>query len=137
MTVAQKTPKICWVDIPADNPERSKKFYSELFGWKIEKDSKIAPGAPEYFTIALPKSKEQTGSAPHFLGGLLKRQNPNHTITIYIDVPSLDTSIAQVKKLGGQVLTNKMPVPGWGYFAICKDTENNAFALWEENKSVK
>jgi uncharacterized protein len=24
-------------------------------------------------------------------------------------------------------------VPGMGYFAICLDTENNAFGLWEED----
>ena len=30
------TPRICWFEIPADNPERAKKFYGSLFGWKIE-----------------------------------------------------------------------------------------------------
>ena len=24
-------------------------------------------------------------------------------------------------------------VPGWGYLAICVDTENNTFGLWEED----
>ena len=26
---------IIWFEIPADNLDRAKKFYSELFGWKI------------------------------------------------------------------------------------------------------
>ena len=26
---------IVWFEIPADNPERAKAFYSNLFGWKI------------------------------------------------------------------------------------------------------
>lgn len=29
------TPSICWSEIPADNPERAKKFYGSLFGWTI------------------------------------------------------------------------------------------------------
>lgn len=31
-------------EIPADNVEKLKAFYSELFGWKIEK----APGSIDY-----------------------------------------------------------------------------------------
>jgi len=27
---------IVWFEIPADNPERVKAFYSNLFGWKID-----------------------------------------------------------------------------------------------------
>jgi uncharacterized protein len=30
-----------------------------------------------------------------------------------------------------------MPVPGMGYFAICLDTENNSFAIWETDSSAK
>jgi uncharacterized protein len=26
---------IIWFEIPADNPDRAKKFYGKLFGWKI------------------------------------------------------------------------------------------------------
>jgi uncharacterized protein len=35
---------IVWFEIPADHPERAKKFYGSLFGWKIEK----FPGADDY-----------------------------------------------------------------------------------------
>ena len=30
-------PTIVHFDIPSDNVERSKKFYSDLFGWKMDK----------------------------------------------------------------------------------------------------
>jgi predicted enzyme related to lactoylglutathione lyase len=42
-----------------------------------------------------------------------------------------------VKKLGGEVCLPKTAVPQMGYFAMCKDTEGNAFALWEMNKGAK
>ena len=38
----------------------------------------------------------------------------------------------EVEKLGGKVVMPKTAVPGWGYLAICMDTENNTFGLWEE-----
>ena len=38
---------IVWFEIPADNPERAKKFYGSLFGWNI----KLFPGMTEYWHI--------------------------------------------------------------------------------------
>jgi hypothetical protein len=32
---------------------------------------------------------------------------------------------------------SKTAVPGLGYFAICTDTENNAFAIWEADSTAK
>ncbi|MEP7153101.1 MAG: hypothetical protein ABI856_15440 [Nitrospira sp.] len=37
-----------WFEIPADKPERAKKFYSSLFGWTIE----AFPGMTDYWHIA-------------------------------------------------------------------------------------
>jgi predicted enzyme related to lactoylglutathione lyase len=41
---------IVWFGIPADNPERAKMFYSNLFGWKIDP----VPGANDYWYIDTP-----------------------------------------------------------------------------------
>jgi predicted enzyme related to lactoylglutathione lyase len=45
--------------------------------------------------------------------------------------------VAKVQKLGGKVSVPKTAVPQMGYFAICQDTENNVFALWERNEKAK
>ena len=39
----------------------------------------------------------------------------------------------KVQELGGKIVKAKTEVPGFGWFAICVDTENNAFVLWEQN----
>lgn len=128
-----KKPQVCWFDIPADNTERSKKFYSTLFGWKIEKEG----NSPIDYLVISNEDKNIHGGHPRFLGGLMKRQHPGHTITVYIEVPSVDSYSEEVKRLGGHLLSEKTPVPGWGYFVICQDTENNTFALWEEDKRAR
>jgi len=119
---------IVWFEVPADNVERAKQFYGELFGWKIEK----FPGPMDYWHI-------DTGGADATPdGGLLKRQNPGQQgITNYIGVASVDQFVAKVQKLGGKVCLPKTAVSQMGYFAICQDTENNTFALWEMNKEAK
>jgi len=49
----------------------------------------------------------------------------------------MDDYIVKVEKLGGKVIEPKTAIPGWGYLAVCLDTENNLFGLWEENKDMK
>jgi hypothetical protein len=69
-------------------------------------------------------------------GGMMKRQHPQQGIINYIDVPSVDQFAAKVQKLGGKVLMPKTAVPQMGYFAVCQDTENNVFGLWENDESA-
>jgi predicted enzyme related to lactoylglutathione lyase len=52
----------------------------------------------------------------------------------YIGVPSVDEYLEKVEKLGGRVLMPKIAIPGWGHLAICMDTENNAFGLWQDEE---
>ena len=70
-------------------------------------------------------------------GGMMKRQMPEHQVTNYIGVESIDEYSSKVKELGGKVVAPKHAVPGMGYFALCIDTENNSFAIWESNENAK
>ena len=71
-------------------------------------------------------------------GGLMKRQNPQQQgIMNYIDVRSVDEYSSKVERLGGKIVVPKMPVKGMGYFAVCLDTENNTFGIWETNSEAK
>jgi predicted enzyme related to lactoylglutathione lyase len=127
-TAGGPSASIVWFEVPADNIDRAKKFYGELFGWKIEK----FPGPMDYWHI------DTGGGDDTPDGGLLKRQNPGQQgITNYIGVASVDQFVEKVQKLGGKVCLPKTAVPQMGYFAICQDTENNTFALWEMNKDAK
>lgn len=132
---AKATPKnkavapagIVWFEIPADNVARARKFYSALFGWKI----KQFPGAKDYWHI-------DVGGADRMRdGGMLARKHPEQPITNYISVPSVVKAMAKVKKLGGCVCVPKTAVPKMGYFAICCDTEDNTFALWEMDEKAQ
>jgi predicted enzyme related to lactoylglutathione lyase len=135
-------PTIVHFEIPANDIERAKKFYNDLFGWKIEKwpgtdDSQLtsaATGQPmEYWLITTTDDKGNKALG----GGMMKRQMPEHKVTNYIGVKSVDEYKSKVEKLGGKVLAPKHTVPGMGYFALCLDTENNPFAIWESNESAR
>ena len=119
-------PTIVHFEIPANDINRAKEFYTELFGWKIEE----IPVMGGYWLITT-DGKKGVG------GGMMERQNPQQSITNYIDVSSVDEYSAKVVRLDGKIIVPKKAVPGMGYFAICLDTENNTFGLWEENKKAR
>lgn len=109
-------------EIPVDNMDRAQSFYASLFGWHFESQQY---GDFEYTFI---QTSDSTKTLP---GGMLKRQSPEQTITNYISVDSIETTCQELQELGGKVLMPKQEVKGAGFMAVCMDTENNAFGLWE------
>lgn len=117
---------VVWFEIPADNVKRAQKFYKSLFGWKI----KQMPGM-EYWHI------DTGGEDASPDGGMMKRKDPRQPITNYVFVESVDKAAAKVKKLGGKICVPNTAVGEMGFFAVCMDTENNVFAVWERNPAGK
>lgn len=127
MSKKKSSHSLVWFEIPADDTARAKKFYSKLFDWKIN----ALPHMHDY-------SHLDTGGADDSPdGGLMKRMHLDHTITTYFSVPSVTKFVAKIEKLGGSVCKPKTAGPGMGFFAICTDTENNSFAVWEMNPKAK
>jgi predicted enzyme related to lactoylglutathione lyase len=131
-------PTIVHFEIPSDDIQRSKKFYNDLFGWKFDKfpspPSSKMPEGMEYWMISTVDDKGDDGIS----GGMMKRQSSEQQgITNYFDVKSVQEYSAKVEKLGGKVISPKMPVPGMGYFAVCTDTENNGFGIFEVDETAK
>lgn len=118
---------LVWFEIPADDLKRAQKFYRALFGWKINP----FPNMPDYLHI------DTGGDDASSDGAIMKKMCPEHPVTNYIMVDSVSRASAKVEKLGGKIHKPKMAVPNMGYFAICQDTENNVFALWERDQNAK
>src|ERR671911_713104 len=130
-------PTIVHFEIPSDNLERTKKFYTELFGWKMEKMP--GTGQREYWTFSTTTNdKDGSGGEQRTVGGgMMERQMPQEPIMIYIGVDSVTEYSNRVERLGGKVIKQKTEVPGYGWFTICTDSENNVFALWEAKTNTK
>lgn len=121
-------PRPIHFEIPAENPERAIGFYSSAFGWKFSKWD----GPMEYWTIA-------TGQAPEpgIDGGLMLRRDPNQPCVNTVGVEDLDGSIERVLASGGSLAVPKMPIPGVGWLAYCKDTEGHIFGMMQSDSGAK
>lgn len=119
--------RVIHFEIPADDPERSIKFYETVFGWTIEKWD----GPIEYWLIMTGDESE-----PGIDGGLARRENPETGVENMISVKDLDQTLSKVEAHGGTVIRPRMAVPGVGWMAYIKDTEGNTFGLMESDEKA-
>ena len=116
------TNTIVHFEIPASDPAKLSRFYSEVFGWKFEK----APMTEmEYWMITTGPRGKSVG------GGMYKKMAPDEGPRNYIGVDKIDKAIESFKKAGGKELVGKMEVPKMGWSFIGVDPEGNTIALFE------
>jgi len=120
--------KVVHFEINADDPLRAKKFYEEVFNWKIEKWE----GPMEYWTIETGEEGEEGID-----GGLQKREQPEDQIFNYIKVSSVDDISKKIEESGGTLASPKITVQGVGDFYMFKDTEGNKLGIMQEDDSTK
>ena len=127
-------PTVVYFQIPSDDIERSKKFYNQLFGWKIDKSPESdTPRGMENWAVTTTDEKGNHA----LVGGMSKRSMPQQQITNFMDVKSVDEYSSKVNELGGKIVVPKTAVPGMGYYAVCLDTENNSFGIFEPDQTAK
>ena len=81
----------------------------------------------DYWYFGTKDDKGNTGIG----GGMMKRQSPEHTVTNYITVSSVDKYASKLEIAGGKVIIPKTEIPNMGFYAVFLDTENNMFGLYE------
>lgn len=105
-------PTLSLIEFPADDPERARRFWSELLGVPLE-----ARQAGEG------QGWQTRGGSPS-VGVHERGRGPGDSFSLpYFEVPDMAAALEQVRALGGSVVH---PGEQW---AICKDSEGSPFAL--------
>jgi uncharacterized protein len=113
--------KLVHFELPAQDTDRAKKFWSGVFGWEFG-DSAM-PGM-EYYMV---RTGEDQGGAIY--------SAEESGMKVYFDTDDIDVSIAKVRD-GGGTAGDKQPIPHVGWFTHCTDTEGNDFSLFQSDESV-
>ena len=110
---------ITHIDIPVTDLAKASTFYSTLFGWQIAE----VPGFEGYPMWQAPNKISGGGLAPRSEGFEQPRS--------YVEVDSIDDTLAKVEASGGTVLMAKSPITDTSWWAIFEDPDGNHIGLYE------
>lgn len=123
--------RIVHFEIYADDLDRAKKFYSDVFGWEYTDWSGVT-GTPYFGVMTAP----QGSTEPGINGGMMKRIGPapveGQAVTGFvstIQVENIDETISKIENAGGRVALAKYNLGDMAWQAYYKDTEGNIFGI--------
>lgn len=110
---------ITHLDIPVSDTERAKAFYGDLFGWRIAE----LPGFEGYPMWQAPNRVSGGGLAPREEGFTQPRS--------YVEVDSIDETLARAVERGATVVMEKAPISPTSAWAVLTDPDGNTIGLYE------
>ncbi|HDZ18736.1 hypothetical protein LCGC14_0413000 [marine sediment metagenome] len=121
-------PRLVHFELNVKDVDKTKKFYENVFGWKIEKWD----GPVDYWLII-------TGdeSKPGIDGGLGQEEEGFPKVVNTIDVDNVDEIVKKIESNGGEIVRPKHAVPGVGWMAYFKDAEGIVSGIMQEDAEAK
>lgn len=110
-------------ELSVPNPEQAIAFYRGVFGWSASK----LPDPVRYWQLRTSEASPQQGIP----GGIVQSRTGESRVSVTVQVESMDEACAQVTRLGGSLITEPLPVPGYGVHVLCRDPQGCYFALLE------
>jgi predicted enzyme related to lactoylglutathione lyase len=108
-------------ELPSADTDRAKAFWSDVFGWKFG-------GMTEPFVYLMTEGEEPVGA-------IFQSDTAGSGPIVYMATDDIDATIAKVRDAGGSA-DDKEPIPQTGWISRCKDTEGNAFSLFQSDDSA-
>jgi uncharacterized protein len=117
---------LAYFEFASKEPDRLQKFYADLFGWAINE-------LPESGGYALVDTQAGEGAVAGGIGPLQEGGAPG--LRTYFYAENLGDALKKAESLGGKVLMEPTPIPGFGNFAVFSDPDGNGIGLWDQ-KSI-
>ena len=116
-------PVIQW-QIVAKEPDAVTRFYSALFGWKVETNNALG--------YRLVDTKSRRG----INGGVWPSPPEGHNLVqLFVEVDDVDAFIEKATSLGATVIVPKSELPDGDALAIVLDPAGLSFGLYRPTKS--
>ena len=122
--------KVVHFEIPFDDGDRARRFYSEVFGWQMMH----VPDMEYTIVMTGPTDQESGPTEPGFInGGMFERTAdfPSKSPNLVIDVPDVDEALKKAEAAGGTIVNQRQAVGDMGFTGYFTDTEGNFIGLWE------
>ncbi|KAF3933161.1 hypothetical protein ABW19_dt0206964 [Dactylella cylindrospora] len=118
---------ICWIQIPAVDVERAKKFYEAAFDFEFRPN----PEGYKEEDIAMFMLKNTDKSLSGGICKVAENSKPSAGTILYFMVQDVDAALEKVKGLGGKTREEKKPEGDHGLMGLFEDTEGNVHGVYQ------
>ena len=120
--------RVVHFEIPAQDLNRAKNFYSENFGWKL---TQFGPEMGNYVLAQTgPTDANGMPEDKAFInGGLMNRDSSATSPVLVIAVDDADAAVEKVTKSGGKLVGEILDIPNVGRYARVQDSEGNVIGV--------
>lgn len=117
-------------EMPYENSDLLVKFYSQAFGWQMEKQGQ---DMGDYVTAITTETDEKgMAKTPGAINGGFFPKKPDWPAqypSVVIAVDDIRKAMSKVIDAGGKVLGKPMEIPGIGQYVSFTDTEGNRVSI--------
>ncbi len=117
-------------EMPYENPERVAKFYSQAFGWGMQK---MGQEMGDYVVATTTETDENRMiETPGTInGGFFPKKSdwPAQYPSVVIAVDDIRAAMKKIGEAGGKVLGEPMEIPGIGLYVSFNDSEGNRVSI--------
>ena len=122
------TGRVVHFEVPYDDADRARGFYSDVFGWNIQP-------VPEFeYNFVQTGPVEESGmptEAGYIGGGMFQRDAQIGKPIITIEVDDMTEALAAIAEHGGAAVGDVQHVGEMGLAAYFTDSEGNLMGLWQ------
>jgi uncharacterized protein len=118
----------CWADLSTTDVARASEFYTQLFGWKLEKGENDSSGyvhiknGDEFIGGIPPAAHRDPNTPPHWL--------------LYFETSNCDASVEKAKQNGARVYYGPVSMENVGRLAILADPQGAVFSLFQSARKA-
>ena len=114
--------KINYIEFPAKNIDRTKTFFSQVFGWSF------TDYGPDYISFS------KAGLSGGFYKSDLCASTDKGSALVVLYSKDLEQTLSKISSVGGAIIKPIFPFPGGRRFHFL-DPNENEFAVWSDKNS--
>jgi uncharacterized protein len=113
--------RIVHVEFPAEDHIAAGRFYNALFGWPMQDFPDMG------YTMF--DAEEGPGGGFAVINAETVRAGE---VVVFVETDDIEATLQRVVALGGEVVTSRSEIPGYGWFGVFRDPSGNRVALYAE-----
>ncbi|KAK6329769.1 hypothetical protein TWF696_003632 [Orbilia brochopaga] len=118
---------VCWIQIPAVDVARGKKFYEDAFDFSFKPN----PEGYKEEDIAMFTLNQMGGMLTGGICKAVENSTPGGGTVLYFMVEDVDKALAKIEGLGGKTREAKKPEGKHGLMGLFEDTEGNVHGVYQ------